>query len=67
MISPTSLLMLLPVFCSPPFITNTVTGIHSENLTKLSPSYALHYAGDHVFAVALPGDLEETVHKHIAI
>lgn len=34
---------------------------------KLSPSYALHYTGDHVLALALPGDLEEIVHIQITI
>lgn len=65
--SSTSLLMLLPIFCNSLFIIDTVTGIYLENLTKLSPSYAFHYTGDHVFALALPRDLEETVHKHITI
>lgn len=53
------------ISCNPLFITDIVTGIHLENLTKLSPSYALHYTGDHMFALALLRDLEETVHKHI--
>lgn len=33
-ISPTSLLMVLPISCNPVLITDTVTGIHLENLTN---------------------------------
>lgn len=66
-ISSTSLLTLLPVSWNHLSITAAVTAIHLESLRKLYPSYALYYARDHVFALALPRHLEETVHKCIII